>query len=48
MKLTHLTRVAQRHLFGAVIGVLGIVGAQRQQAWANDIAYRETPASPAS
>ena len=42
MKLTHLTTVTQRHLFGAVIGVLGIVGAQRQQAWANDIAYRET------
>lgn len=42
MKLTQLTGVTQRHLFGAVIGVLGIVGAQRQQAWANDIAYRET------
>ena len=42
MKLTQLTGVIQRHLFGAVIGVLGIVGAQRQQAWANDIAYRET------
>ena len=42
MKLTQLTGVTQRHLFGAVIGVLGIVGAQRQQAWANDITYRET------
>ena len=42
MKLTQLTGVTQRHLFGAVIGVLGIIGAQRQQAWANDIAYRET------
>ena len=34
--------MTQRHVLGAVIGVLGIVGAQRQQAWANDIAFRET------
>ena len=29
-------------LVGAYIGVLGIIGAARDTAWANDIAFRET------
>jgi hypothetical protein len=29
-------------LLGAYIGVLGIVGAQRDRVWANDISFRET------
>ena len=42
MKLPTMKSFKTRMLFGAVIGVLGIIGAQRQQAWANDIAYRDT------
>src|SRR5690349_19843176 len=29
-------------LIGAYIGVLGIIGAQRDRVWANDISYFET------
>ena len=42
MKLTRFKSSNARAFYGASIGVLGIIGAQRQQVWANDIAYRDT------
>jgi hypothetical protein len=49
MNITHAaakgikrTRATARRFIAAFIGVLGIIAAQREEAWANDIAYRET------
>lgn len=40
--VTGLKRLAKRNLFAAFIGVLGILGAPREKAWANDVAHLET------
>ena len=37
-----LMKITGRNVLTAFIGVLGILGAQREKVWANDIALRET------
>jgi len=42
MNMTALRNFKRRGFLAAYIGVLGIVGAQRELLWANDLALRET------
>ena len=42
MKKSELKGFKRRIVVAAFIGVLGILGAQRDRVWANDITFQET------